>query len=175
MDATPLLVWAMDADGTIKLVEGLALAAERYDAQDIVGRSAFEVLVAQAGHQWRTCGRRSPATKSTATIPTTSGRIYDARFVPARDAAGRVTGATGVALDVTARVRAEQAREETEEQFRRIVESSNEGIWTMDEESRVTFVNRKMAELLGWTVQEMQGRSVFDFMDRGGQRSRGAG
>ncbi|GAB5518328.1 MAG: hypothetical protein RhofKO_05790 [Rhodothermales bacterium] len=54
---------------------------------------------------------------------------------------------------------------EREEQYRRIVEITQEGIWTIDLDGRTTFVNPTMASMLGYTVDDMQGASVFDFMD----------
>jgi PAS domain S-box-containing protein len=49
-------------------------------------------------------------------------------------------------------------------QYRQIVERAEEGIWTIDTEARTTFVNRKMAELLGYAPQEMLGRSLHEFV-----------
>ncbi len=45
-----------------------------------------------------------------------------------------------------------------EERFRRIVEATNEGIWQVDAEGITTFVNDEMAQMLGFTVEEMLGR-----------------
>jgi PAS domain S-box-containing protein len=50
--------------------------------------------------------------------------------------------------------------------YRQIVERAEEGIWTIDAEARTSFVNPKMAELLGYTPQEMLGRSLHDFAAR---------
>ncbi len=52
-----------------------------------------------------------------------------------------------------------------EERYRRIVETSREGIWTIDAQNNTTFVNARMAEMLGYTVNEMVGMSLFAFMD----------
>jgi PAS domain S-box-containing protein len=52
----------------------------------------------------------------------------------------------------------------SEEQYRRIVETANEGIWAMDSEYRTTFVNRRMADLLGYAPEEMLGQRVDAFM-----------
>jgi PAS domain S-box-containing protein len=41
----------------------------------------------------------------------------------------------------------------------------HEGIWAIDAEAHTTFVNERMAEMLGYTVEEMQGRSLLDFID----------
>lgn len=48
--------------------------------------------------------------------------------------------------------------------YRRIVETANEGIWQTDAEFRGTFVNDRMAEMLGYTPEDMLGRPVRDFM-----------
>ena len=53
----------------------------------------------------------------------------------------------------------------SEERYRRIVETAQEGIWVIDPDNRTTFANQKMAEMLGYTVNEMLGRCVFDFID----------
>ncbi len=54
---------------------------------------------------------------------------------------------------------------ESEARYRRIVETAEEGIWIIDADNRATFVNGKMAEMLGTSVEEMTGRSLFDFVD----------
>jgi PAS domain S-box-containing protein len=49
--------------------------------------------------------------------------------------------------------------------YRRIVEATQEGIWTIDGRARTTFVNHRMAAMLGYAPEEMRGRSLLDFMD----------
>jgi PAS domain S-box-containing protein len=53
----------------------------------------------------------------------------------------------------------------SELRYRTIVESAQEGIWEIDAEAVTTYVNKSVAEMLGYTPDEMQGRSVYDFMD----------
>lgn len=47
-----------------------------------------------------------------------------------------------------------------------VLETTVEGIWLIDADARTTFVNRRLAELLGYAEHEMLGRPVFDFLDR---------
>lgn len=54
--------------------------------------------------------------------------------------------------------------------YRRIVEMAREGIWSFDMNLKTTFVNPCMAEMLGYTVDEMLGRPLFDFMDDEGKK-----
>jgi PAS domain S-box-containing protein len=69
----------------------------------------------------------------------------------------------GMAVDITDRKQAEDAVWQSEEKYRRIVETTNEGIWLLDSNFHTSFVNRQMAGMLGYQPGEMLGRSVFDF------------
>jgi len=70
--------------------------------------------------------------------------------------------------DITERKNAEEALRESEQRYRQVVENLNEGIWLIDENSNTTFVNDRMAEILGYTIDEMMGKHLFSFMDEGG-------
>ena len=58
---------------------------------------------------------------------------------------------------------------ESEEKYRNIVETANEGIWILDAEARTTYVNEKMAEMLGYSQEEMIDRFILDFTDEEGE------
>ena len=49
------------------------------------------------------------------------------------------------------------------ERSRNIVETTNEGVWTFNAVSETTYVNEKMAEMLGYNREEMIGRFIWDF------------
>jgi PAS domain S-box-containing protein len=70
----------------------------------------------------------------------------------------------GFARDVTERHRAQEALAASEARYRRIVETASEGIWILDREGRTSFVNERMAAMLGYTVAEMLGRMETDFL-----------
>ena len=53
---------------------------------------------------------------------------------------------------------------ESEEKYRNIVETANEGIWIHDAEARTTYVNKKMAEMLGYSPEELINRLILDFV-----------
>jgi len=48
--------------------------------------------------------------------------------------------------------------------FRRIVETTTEGVWTLDAECITSFVNPAMARMLGLSPEQMIGRHLFEFM-----------
>jgi PAS domain S-box-containing protein len=58
----------------------------------------------------------------------------------------------------------ETALQRNEARYRNLVDTAQEGIWSMDKEGKTTFANRRMAEMLGYTPEEMLGRPVADFV-----------
>ena len=66
---------------------------------------------------------------------------------------------------VTERVRAEQTSITGEVKYRSLVANLNEGIWAINPDARTTFVNPRMAQMLGYQPEEMIGRHIYDFMD----------
>ena len=58
----------------------------------------------------------------------------------------------------------EQALRISEEQYRRIVETASEGIWAMDSGLRTTFVNPRLADMLGYRPDEMMGHSIDEYI-----------
>jgi len=63
-----------------------------------------------------------------------------------------------------ARRRAEAALVASEANYRRIVETSYEGIWIIDAEGRTTFANPRMAEMLAVPMEDLQGASYREFL-----------
>ncbi len=92
-------------------------------------------------------------------------RWIRAKMVADRRGVGPPTTVRGTIQDVTERHEAVVALLESELRYRRIVENTSDGIWLYDANDITTFVNSKMAEMLGCTVTEAIGRSVFAFID----------
>lgn len=55
-------------------------------------------------------------------------------------------------------------QQDSDNRYRLIVELANEGIWAIDAASVTTFVNPKMASMLGYEAAEMIGRPMMDFV-----------
>jgi PAS domain S-box-containing protein len=75
--------------------------------------------------------------------------------------------------DITNRKKTEDSILESEERYRNIVETAQEGIWTIDKNNRTNFVNKKVQEILEYSSEEMMGKLVFDFMDEEGKERAG--
>lgn len=53
---------------------------------------------------------------------------------------------------------------ESEKKYRRLVDTASEGIWVLGPDKLTSFVNARMAEVLGCSGEEMIGRPATDFM-----------
>jgi PAS domain S-box-containing protein len=78
---------------------------------------------------------------------------------------GQPVGLTGVLCDVTERQWLEDVLRFSEHKYRQLVETLNEGIWQIDKDACTTYVNPRMAKLLGYDTGEMIGKHLFEFMD----------
>ena len=65
--------------------------------------------------------------------------------------------------NITERKQADNRLRQSEEKFRILIETSNEGIWMMNGDHETTFVNRAMAHMMGYEPSEMLGEKVESF------------
>ena len=96
----------------------------------------------------------------------TASRVVLATSESIPDSNGGVAGWVGTLSDDTAASReraSDLARRAAEEQYRRIVETTMEGIWLIDAKDQTTFVNEALARMLGTTAAAMQGRPISEF------------
>ncbi|MFW5488345.1 MAG: ATP-binding protein [Desulfovibrio sp.] len=66
--------------------------------------------------------------------------------------------------EMAERKQAEKALREARLRYKMLVDNLHEGIWLLDTEDRTVFVNPRMANMLGYKVNDMVGRKVFDFI-----------
>ena len=79
---------------------------------------------------------------------------------PVFDSAGTFLGYRGVATDVSAKVRAEKALRESEEQWKAVFENNPVMYFMVDATGTIISVNPFGAEQLGYRVDELIGRPV---------------
>ncbi|MEO7768392.1 MAG: PAS domain-containing sensor histidine kinase, partial [Ferruginibacter sp.] len=86
-----------------------------------------------------------------------------------RNNVGKIEGIFFFAVNVTEQVLSRKKIEESERQYRRIVETAQEGIWIIDKNNRTTFANKKLCEIVGYSPEEMIGKENTFFMDQEGR------
>jgi two-component system cell cycle sensor histidine kinase/response regulator CckA len=89
-------------------------------------------------------------------------RVLHARGSAQCDSGGRLVRLLGTVSDITDRVRAEQARAETDARFRAVFEQSAVGMLVAGTDLRLLSVNESFATLLGYEPAALVGRSLVD-------------
>lgn len=82
-----------------------------------------------------------------------------------RDKDGKAIGITGITRDVTERKKAEDALRESEEKYSTLVENATDGV-AIIQDKVIKFANKRMAEMSGYTVEELTGMSSFDLVPK---------
>ena len=162
-------IWTIDINGRTTYVNQQMAGMLGYTAEEMLGRSFLEFT----NDEWRQIARklwgkhRGPVKEQ-----------HDFMFLrkdgtvlwgivstnPLYDVHNNFNGSFAMITDITERKLAENALKTSEEQYRRIIETANEGVWSRDIEYRTTFVNQRWAEMLGYSVEEMLGSDIRSFM-----------
>jgi len=164
-------IMAVDLGGSILNWNRGAERMYGYTADEIIGRSISTITPdAKAGELAAILARArrgEPIDQVETLRRRKDGSLVEVSisFSTLEDADGTLIATTGIHRDISVAKRAAEALRASEDRYRRIVETAYEGIWVIDAQNITTFVNPRMGEMLGWTAEEMVGRSVLDFLD----------
>ncbi len=106
ISAVPIVLWAIDRQGLVTLSEGSLLRDIGLAPGQVVGQSIFDLYAnVPAVLDFTREALRGESPTWTLNI---HGKTFSGCYTPLRDACGQITGAIGVATDVTERVQLEQ-------------------------------------------------------------------
>lgn len=77
---------------------------------------------------------------------------------------GRVVGLLGVARDITARKRAEEALRRSEEKYQALLESISDGVFRLDASGRFVYMNRSGLQRTGLTEENLRASRFIDMV-----------
>ena len=83
-----------------------------------------------------------------------------------KDASGNATGFRGIIRDVTEHKRAEEALRQSEERYRTILETIEEGYYEVDLAGNFTFFNDSVCQIFGYPREELMGMNNRQYTDQ---------
>ena len=92
--------------------------------------------------------------------PDGSWRTVTGRTVCVRNEHGEIIGASGVCLDVTHLMLADEALRASESRYRLLAETATDIVLQTDREGLLTYVSPSVTKLTGYTPEEILGRSM---------------
>ena len=164
IQATPDVIWRADPEGNFTFAADTAEALFGWPIEEIIGRH-FGFLthpdsMALAAEKFAAVGatpelvERVPLTlvrrdgSTFAAEVTTTGVFEDGRWV----------GAQGTVRDVSERVRLERELRESEERYRYLVQNAPDLVWSIDADSKMTFLSDACERLTGFKPEELLGK-----------------
>lgn len=157
----PAILWTVDPDLRFTSSAGAGHALLGLEPNQLVGTSLFEYFgTDDPAFPPIDAHRRALQGESVRYGLDWQGRTFETVVEPFHAEHGAVAGAIGVAMDVTARIQAEQAHRESEERYRSLVDQASDGIFIGDAEGRYHEVNLAGLAMLGFSREEILQRPV---------------
>ena len=161
----PAILWTTDLELRFTSALGAGLAGLGLTPDQIVGQM-FEEFFETEDPQFMPIAaqRRALQGESFSYEMAWRGRTFHVHVEPFRNAAGAITGSTGVALDITARIQAEERLRLREKRFRALMENSSDGIALIEPEGLMLFQSPSVLRLFGYYPAVLVGRNAFEFV-----------
>jgi PAS domain S-box-containing protein len=142
------LLWGLQDRSLVAQPDGGALEAIQHHLDDPAGfvRRVEEI-------------HAEPSAESIDVLHLRDGRVVERYSRPQR-VSGEPAGRVWCFRDVTAQVRVEASLRDSEQRYRMVLEQSTDGIVIFDEDGVIVTVNPALAHMLGWTPDELVGRSI---------------
>ena len=128
--------------------------------QEAIGDKAWQAIqpyVERCSH-----GERVKYTREQ-TLPNGEVRMIEVNLIPHFDGAGQQLGSFVLITDITERWRAEREVRQSEERMRKFTEATDEAI-VFHRDGLITDGNEALTRLTGYSLQEVTGLSIFNFI-----------
>ncbi len=175
IETTTDWVWEVDKNGVYTYVSPKVEDLLGHEVSEVLGKTPFDFMPVEEAEKKGKFFKEKVINKESFYRLENVNRHKDGHLViletngiPVFDEKGQLKGYRGIDRDITERKKAEDALRKSEEKYRHLIENLQEGIWAIDKDSYTTFANLRMAEMLGYTTDEMIGKQLFSFMDKRG-------
>jgi PAS domain S-box-containing protein len=168
LDLIPAMVWYKDAHNRILRANRHAADSINKTIAEVEGQSTSDLYPEEAEqyHQddLQVIASGMPKLGIVELYQTASGekRWVQTDKVPYRDPQGNVVGVLVFAQDITERKQADAALQESERQYRILMEEASDGIVALDRDGYFRMANSKVCEMFGYTREELLQLHVRD-------------
>jgi PAS domain S-box-containing protein len=170
MTHSPTLAWVKDGQGCYRFVNARMLRRFELDADDILGKTDFEVFPESAAALLRAHDQQVIATgiplEAVEQVPGANGGPPASWFVTKFSLPDCPPGYVGgIAFEITALQRAEQERVEVEDAHRQILDAMPDMVLVKGLGSRLEWANKAFRETYGLSNEQLRGLIDASFVE----------
>ena len=163
------LIWQVDVNGAYVYLSPNAESILGYAPKELLGRSPFDLMPPREAK--RVAGIFAKVVKERKAFSLLQHaairkdgklRTLECGGKPVFDERGRLTGYRGIDRDITERRRIEEKLQESEGNFRRLVEQAADALFLHDRRGNLLDVNRAACDSLGYDRGELLRLPVYD-------------
>ncbi len=165
------VTWEVDLTGRYINLSDATFATAQYRPEELTLRTHFYDLHPEKGREEfkvKMLGyleKGEPFRNVLHPVTTKSGGIawFVSSSIPLRNAQGNLRGAWGTSTDITERIRAEDARRESERKYRILTETMKDVVWIVDVDTlRFLYISPSVEKLLGYIPEEVKRGTLAD-------------
>ncbi|MCX6164152.1 MAG: PAS domain S-box protein [Ignavibacteriae bacterium] len=160
----------VDNDDVIQFMNKRCCDIYGYKPEEVIGKVGYEILVAEED-------RHIIIEKNASRLSSTSDS-YEVRGLkksgemiwlningaPVKDKNEKVIGSVGIMIDITERKKIEETLKESEERYRILIETMNEGLILADNNDFIQFINTRGCDIFGYDPEELIGKIGYEFI-----------
>jgi diguanylate cyclase (GGDEF)-like protein/PAS domain S-box-containing protein len=169
-ETTPAMMHSIDATGRLLSVSDRWLEVLGYRREDVIGRFSSEFLTEESRVKARTVlpefFRTGHCEQVEYQLVSSRGEIIDVLLSATleRDPEGKPIRTMAIIEDVTLRRLAERRLAEEKQRLANIIEGTQAGTWEWNVQTGETRFNERWAEIIGYTLSELQPVSIDTWM-----------
>lgn len=170
IQTSPDAITIADLGGRIMNASKQTIEMLACSEKDILQKSLFDFIAPEDHARAMANIKRTMEAGIVRNVEYTLVRFDGSRFIAdvnssvIRDANGAAKGIIGVCRDVTVQKKIEKALLESERRFKELWDNAPVAYHTVDTQGTITAVNQTEARMLGYFVEEMVGKPVFNFI-----------
>jgi len=170
VENTDDLIYTTDKKGFLTYTNPMLERTLGYSRGELIGKSVIDIVAQEYNERLKDIFRRAmggeinPAYEADLMQKDGTRLSVEFNISTLYEREGEPAGWQGIGRDITNRKQTEEALRKSEYEYRRIVATATEGIWSLDTNFVLTYANQKMAEMLGYSVEELIGKPLSYFL-----------
>lgn len=171
IDAVPQPIFYKDKEGRYKGFNQAFLDLTGKKREDLVEKTAKDVFGEKLAREYflqdQELKKEGGVVNFESRIRDKNGDMRDVIFYRTSytDPSGKYQGITGSITDITPVKTVQRALKESEEKYRSIVETAQEGIWIINKTGDTIFSNPRLKEMLGLSTREKLEKNIKNYLD----------